>query len=52
MKRIRVTVRTNISGSETSRVIEIDDNATDEEIQEVAEETKNEMIEWYYEEIE
>lgn len=52
MKRIRVTVRTSIAGSETSRVIEFDDNATDKEIQESAEETKDEMIEWHYEEIE
>ena len=52
MKRIRVTVSTGMTGSRRERVITVNDNATDEEIQEAAEETKDEMIEWHYEEIE
>ena len=52
MRKIRVTVSTGVTGSKRERVIHVEDDATNEEIQEAAEEIKNEMIEWYYEEIE
>lgn len=52
MKKIKVHVATNIIGSECTRVIEIEDYLDQEEILEIVQETANEMIDIWHEEIE
>lgn len=51
MKKIKVTVRTNRVGSDTTRTFEIENNATEEEINEIAWETAVDMINFTWEEV-
>lgn len=51
MKKIKVSVGTNKIGSECTRIIEVDDCATEEDINEEAWETACEMIDYGWEEI-
>lgn len=51
MKTIRVSVGTNRVGSTTTREFEVDDNATEEEINELAWETAMDMIDFTWEEV-
>lgn len=46
MKKIRVTVSTDKVGSETYDEIEVEDDATEAEIETQAKEAMFEMIEW------
>lgn len=46
MRKIEVYVETNKTGSRCSTVIEVDDDATDDEIERPAREAMFEMIEW------
>ena len=47
----KVRVSTNKVGSECIREFEIDDDMTEDEISMIAEDTKNEMVEWGWERI-
>ena len=51
MKKIRVSVSTNRVGSTVTREFEIDDNATEEEINEEAWECACDMIDYGWEEV-
>lgn len=51
MKKIRVSVSTNRVGSTVTREFEIDDNATEEEINEEAWECACDMIDYVWEEV-
>ena len=51
MREIKVSVATNKVGSETTRIIEVTDDATDEDIEIVAWETACEMILFGWEEV-
>lgn len=51
MKKIRVSVGTNRVGSTVTREFEIYDNATEEEINEVAWECACDMIDYGWEEV-
>ncbi len=51
MKKIRVTVSTNKVGSGTERVIEVEDDSTQEEMEQTAQETMFEMINWDWREV-
>lgn len=51
MKKIRVSVCTNRVGSTVTREFEIDDNATEEEINEWAWECACDMIDYVWEEV-
>jgi hypothetical protein len=46
MAKIRVVVSTNKIGSECERVFEVDDETPDSEIDDFAQETMFEMINW------
>ncbi len=46
MQRITVTVRTNKVGSKCETWIEVEDDAEDAEIEELARDAMYEMIEW------
>lgn len=50
MKRIKVTVMTNKIGSECSRYIEVEDDATEEEINQDAWECACDMIDFNWDE--
>ena len=49
--KIRVWVSTNKINSKCVREIEIDDDTIDSDIEQIAEDTKNEMTEWNWEKI-
>lgn len=51
MKTIKVSVGTNRIGSTVTREFEIEDNATEEEINEIAWETACDMIDFTWEEV-
>jgi uncharacterized FlaG/YvyC family protein len=51
MKKIKVYVATRFVRSQDSLIIEVEDDATEEEINQAALEAMFEMIEWGYEEI-
>ena len=51
MKKIKVSVGTNRVGSTVTREFEIEDNATEEEINEIAWETAMDMIDYGWEEV-
>lgn len=51
MKKIKVNIATNKVGSSCSRIIEVDDDATEQEIDEEAWETACDMIDFYWEEV-
>lgn len=51
MKKIKVSVSTNRVGSTTTREFEVEDNATEEEINEEAWENACDMIDYNWEEI-
>ncbi len=44
--KIKIDVSTNKIGSKCSRIIEIEDETIDEEISQIAEEIKDEMVSW------
>ena len=44
--KIRVEVSTNKVGSKSTREVELDDDTPDEDIDQIVEDVKNEMIEW------
>lgn len=48
---IRVRVSTNLVQSETYRDIEVEDDATEEDIEELAREAMFEQIEWSWEKV-
>lgn len=52
MRKFRGAISTNIVGSERQFDFEVYDDATEEEIEEVAQMAAFELIDWYYEEIE
>ncbi len=51
MKRLKVTIRTEVDGSDCTDYVELPDEATEKEIEEECREAAMNMIEWYYEEI-
>ena len=51
MRNIEVYVNTNKVGSRCSETIEVEDDATDDEINQLAHETMLEMIEWDWKEL-
>lgn len=51
MKQIKVHVATNKFGSDCERIIEVDDDATEDQINEEAWETACEMIDFYWKEV-
>lgn len=51
MKNIKVSVGTSKAGSTCKRIIEVDDDATEDEINELAWETACEMIDFEWEEV-
>jgi len=52
MRKIKVGVNTKYVGSKVTKIIEVEDEATDDEIEELVNETLWGMIETYWEEIE
>lgn len=52
MRKFRGAISTNVVGSERQFDFEVEDDATEEEIEEVAQMAAFEFIDWYYEEIE
>ena len=52
MRKFKVTIETNLVGSECEDFIEVDDNATEKEIEEEAYQCAMNMCEWNYEEVE
>lgn len=52
MKKIKVSVGTNRVGSTVTREFEVEDNATEEEINTEAWETAMDMIDYSWEEVE
>jgi hypothetical protein len=52
MKRIRVYVTTNRVGSKVERIFEVEDDCSEQEIEEFAKDSMFEMIEWGYSEVE
>ena len=52
MKRIRVSVETNKVGSRCETVIEVEDTATEKQIEEDARDAMFNMIEWNFRELE
>lgn len=51
MRKFRGAISTNVVGSERQFDFEVEDDATEEEIEEVAQMAAFEFIDWYYEEI-
>ena len=51
MKKIKVSIKTLYTGSLCEDCIEVEDNLTDDEIEEIAKEAAFNMIEWWYDEI-
>jgi hypothetical protein len=49
MKKFKGVIRTNKIGSDCNFEFEVDENATEEEIDEIAKEVAFESIDWYYE---
>jgi Tfp pilus assembly PilM family ATPase len=52
MKKIKVHVATNKVGSECTRVIEIESDMDEDNIQEIVQEVANEMVDIWYDEVE
>lgn len=52
MKKIQVYAMTNRVGSKVTTIIEVMDNATDDEIEEMAREAMFELVEWGFHEVE
>lgn len=52
MQKIIVTIQTNKVGSECSDEFEIDDDATDEQIEEAAKDVMWNMAEWNWDRVE
>lgn len=52
MRKFKGGISTNIHGSECKFEFEVEDDATDEEIEETAQQAAFEWIDWYYEETE
>jgi hypothetical protein len=46
MKKIEIKVSTNVVGSERKKIIEVDDDSTENQIEEIANETMWEMIDF------
>jgi hypothetical protein len=51
MKKIKVTVGTRFVGSDDFQIIEVDDDLTEEEIEQIAIEKMWEMIEFSFKEV-
>lgn len=51
MKKVLVKVSTRFVGSEDKRIIEVDDKALEKDIEEIAQETMWEMIDFSWEEV-
>jgi len=49
--KIEVYVSTNRVGSKCSTIIEIDDDSTPEQIEEIAGETKDKLVEWGWKQV-
>ena len=52
MKKIKIHVSTYVEGSEITRVIEVEDNISENDIDEVVADTIFDMVDSYWEEIE
>ncbi len=52
MRKIKVFVSTNRVGSQDYREFEVDDDASNECIEDLAKEEMFDMIEWYWKEVE
>lgn len=52
MRKFRVVVETGYPGCNLVGSFEVEDNATEEEIEQEAREVKECLTEWYYEEVE
>jgi len=50
-RKFRVSISTDVHGSECEDFIEISGSASEEEIEEEAKECAMNMVSWYYEEI-
>lgn len=51
MRKFKGCIRTNVSGSECYFEFEVDDNATDEEIETEAREAAFNWVDWEYEKV-
>lgn len=52
MKKIRVCVSTGYVGAKREEIIEVEDDCSEKELEEIAEETMLSMIEWGWSEVE
>lgn len=51
MRKIKVTASTRYIGSESVDYFEVEDNATEEEINEIATQVLNELVDFHWEEV-
>lgn len=51
MRKFKVIVETGYAACNLVGSFEVEDNATEEEIEQEAREVKNSLTEWYYEEV-
>lgn len=51
MRTFKGTIKTDVEGSEVDFVFEVEDNATDAQIEEEAKQAAFEFVQWHYDEV-